>query len=170
MINTSMFKEIKITESSLTQLSDFFAEAVWKKFDDENGEYFNRISTEVEMLMNLFSVWSSLNDEKTFGRKIDENFFDVLLQKLKSEGSSLSGELSIKDLHLKLLNPFIMPETVDVELCLTYKVKVESVEFEFYCRLNEYDIIDHSLTLVSGGDYIDNIWDYYLQHTPCAVI
>jgi len=159
-----------MTESSLTRLSGFLAEAVWGKFADENGEYFNRISTEVEMLINLFTVWSHLNDDKTFGREIDEKFFDVLLKKLKSEGASLSGELSIKDLHLKLQNPFVMPDTRDVELCLTYKVKVESVEFEFYCRLNAYDIINHSITLISGGDCIDDIWDYYFQHTPCAVI
>jgi hypothetical protein len=159
-----------MAESSLTRLSGFLAEAVWKKFDDENGEYFNRISTEVEMIMNLFAVWDNLNDDKTFGREIDEKFFDVLWRKLKSEGASLSGELSIKDLHLKLLNLFVMPETIDVELCLTYKVKVESVEFEFDCMLNEYDIINHSIMLISGGEYIDDIWDYYFQRTPCAVI
>ncbi len=158
-----------MTESSLTRLTDFLADALWVKFSNQRG-YFGRVSKEVDVFFNLYMVWCYLDDKKVCGKEIDEDFFATLWKKLKSDGKKLSDELSIEELHLKLTSPFVVPDTMNVELSLTYRVDLAPGAFEFYCCLDENGILAKKLRLISSGSHIEDVVDYYFQHTPSAVI
>ena len=159
-----------MTESSLNKLSDFLSDAVFYKFTRMSDEEFSLLFNLASAYEQICSVQASLYEAKENGEEVDEFFFNIICNTVEVDQMKLASELNYEELHMECIHAQPVPNSEPLNIFLVYRIRLGAVVLLFQCHAG-LDGVFNCRVRTSGGDAgIEDVWDYYIQHTPCAVV
>ena len=159
-----------MTESSLTQLSDFFADVVESIFVRMTEKQVCWLIEQSELYEQVWSTKQSLYKAQMAGEVVDEFFFEIICNTAEVDLMKIGRHLDVEELHLELAHVQPVPDSTPPNLLLVYRIKVGEVALGFNCQAGTDGVFNYHLKSLQSDVNIDDMWDYYFKHTPCAVI
>lgn len=159
-----------MTESSLSQLSDFLSDAVFYKFTRMSDEEFSFLFNLASAYEQIWSVRGSLYEAKENGDEVDEFYFNIICNTVEVDLMKLAGCLNYDELHMECIHAQPVPNSEPLNIFLVYRIRVGTLVFHFQCQAGTDGVFNYFVSTFGGDGGIDDAWDYYIQHTPCAVV
>ena len=159
-----------MTESSLNQLSDFLSDAVFYKFTRMSDEEFSLLFNLACAYEQIWSVRSSLYEARDNGQEVDEFYFDIICNTVEEDLMKLARELNYEELHMECIHAQPVPNSEPKNIFLVYRIRLGAVVLLFQCHAGLDGVFNYFVSTVGGDAGIGDVWDYYIQHTPCAVV
>lgn len=159
-----------MTESSLTRLADFLADALASKFVRMTDDEFLFIFNQAEAYEQIWGAKQSLHEAKEDGQEVNEMYFNIICNTIEVDLMKLARHLNYDELHMECAHAQPVPDSVPLNIFLVYRIKVGEVVFYFQCQAGIDGVFNYCVSTVGGDVGIEDAWDYYIQHTPCAVV
>ena len=159
-----------MTESSLTRLSDYLADAVASKFARMTEPEFSSLYNLAEAYEQIWTVKRSLYEAKKEGQEVNEIHFNNICNTVEVDLMKLARHLSYDELNMECVHIQPVIDSVPLNVFVVYRIQVGEVVFLFQCQAATDGVFNYRVSTVGGDAGIEDAWDYYFQHTPCAVI
>lgn len=159
-----------MNEQSLNRLSDYFADAVHAKIKSKS-----QMDLLIEESLAISSTRALETDKVLFnalvdGSQLDEELVKYVIEQAAQKRLLATEGWTMPELNLRCDNVRVLSMETENTFALGFKVTLEKCNLFFCCQANANKVYKHGLfENPEEMSDIDDAWEYYFQHTPCAI-
>jgi hypothetical protein len=159
-----------MNEKSLDDLSNFFADAVESKIKSKSQIDLIVDKSLAVNYARALDTYKVLHNAIDSGYQLDDELVEYVGKHVTKKLLIATTSWNMPELNLMCRYVRLFSKETENTFVLAFHITLAKLTLVFTCKVNTEGICDYTLLIdPEENSDIDDVWEYYFQHTPCAI-